>query len=569
MSVGHSPPTHRNVPALVSPAQIASPSNASLNDPSISTLLTEQSNSLSWSSQCKTPTLFFNTNTASITAYTTTCSTVSTHSSTTTTTSTVSSHTPIMTTCMANTQLPTKPAQPSSSSERKSLDDNIKNNTQSLQLPVLVAPKGAIPKKTSLNNGASKNILTPKQNAQKGVDRYFTLLKRKRSPRSSGIASSSKHIRDETSTPLTTNRYALLANEAEETTTQVKSFKPPPLYLREQNSNELIKHLIKLLGEKSFYVVPIKRGNIIETKIHVNTENDFRKLVSDFESSKKNFYTYQLKSSRGLHVVIKGIDHSVDTAEISKALELEGFKIKNVINIRNRERIPQPLFRVEFEHGDIKLKKGEVHPIYSLRYLLHRRVTVEEPHRRKGPTQCLNCQEYGHTRTYCHLNPVCVVCGELHHSNQCDKPREDPSVKKCSNCNKNHTANYRGCPVYAAVKQAIPSRGQALQTRILHTQNPIISQNLQRINNARSYSNVLKCDSNIQINPQNLQHNPNINGQPNPNTGVITEPHFGRLESTLDTLVLTINNFTNSINNMMQEMMRMQSMMLQAVLKKP
>ena len=75
----------------------------------------------------------------------------------------------------------------------------------------------------------------------------------------------------------------------------------------------------------------------------------------------------------------------------------------SVHNIKNKEKIPQPLFRVEITFESSKLKRNEPHPIYNLRYLLHRRITVEEPRKRKDPPQCLNCQEFGHTKSYCKL----------------------------------------------------------------------------------------------------------------------------------------------------------------------
>ncbi|GBP97489.1 Nucleic-acid-binding protein from transposon X-element [Eumeta japonica] len=87
-----------------------------------------------------------------------------------------------------------------------------------------------------------------------------------------------------------------------------------------------------------------------------------------------------------MQIVLKGIDSCVDPLE--------------------------PMFRVELEPNDIKLK-NEIHPIYDLKFLLHRKITVEEPHKRTGPVQCHNCQEYGHTK-HCKLPTVCVVCGELH-----------------------------------------------------------------------------------------------------------------------------------------------------------
>jgi len=95
----------------------------------------------------------------------------------------------------------------------------------------------------------------------------------------------------------------------------------------------------------------------------------------------------------------------------------------------NRTQIPQPLFKVELEPDSRVLKKNEVHPIYNLQYLLHRRINVEEPHKRIGPVQCTNCQEYGHTRAYCSLRSVCVACGDFHNSANCPASKEDPKWK--------------------------------------------------------------------------------------------------------------------------------------------
>lgn len=246
---------------------------------------------------------------------------------------------------------------------------------------------------------------------------------------------------------------------------------------------------------------------------------------------------------------------------MKEALENDGFKVKTVINIINREKLPQPLFRVELEPGDIKLKKGEIHPIYNVKYLLYRRVTVEEPHKRNGPVQCLNCQEFGHTKSYCQLPAVCVVCAELHCSSSCNKQKSERDARKCSNCGEKHTANYRGCEVYSSEKEMFFNRKRSAPIQARNTQQSFgpqnalstasgfqrqpIPQNILHNANNRSYANVVAS----QAQPQSQNFN------------------FNRLEKTLDTLVQTINNFTNSMSNMMQEMMKMQSMLMQAILK--
>ena len=129
-------------------------------------------------------------------------------------------------------------------------------------------------------------------------------------------------------------------------------------------------------------------------------------------------------------VVIKGIYSSVPHNEIKEALEELGYKIKTVFNIFNKNKVPQPLFKIELEPDNSKLKKNETHPIYSIKYLMHRKITVEEPHKRKMPVQCGNCQEFGHTKSYCSLRTVCVACGNQHPSSQC-KLAKNGLDKKC------------------------------------------------------------------------------------------------------------------------------------------
>ena len=405
-------------------------------------------------------------------------------------------------------------------------------------------------------NIATEDTQINKMKTQMGIDRYITVLKRGRSPNSSKVAPAPKINKNERDmAPKSQNRFSVLDDDSQGEIKTNKSPKPPPVYVREQTSTTLIKFITTVIGENSFYVASIKRGIIFETKIQVNTEDIFRKLISEFEKVKKNFYTYQLKSGKGLQVVIKGIDPSVEPEEIKCSLQHNGFKIKSVVNIRNRERVPQPIFRVELEPNDVKLKKNEVHPIYNIKYLLHRRIVVEEPYKRSGPVQCQNCQEYGHTRSYCKLPSVCVICGELHSTANCSRPKSDTSFKKCSNCGGNHTANYRGCPVYYMVKNSMAQKSMTppMQTQRVETHNnsPIINKCTDNI----SYANVLKSNS-----------APNSQSTKNQTSNT---PNLSRLETTIDTLVQSVNNFTNTLSNMMQEMLKMQSMLLQAVLNKP
>ncbi|KAH8308632.1 hypothetical protein KR067_006659, partial [Drosophila pandora] len=211
-----------------------------------------------------------------------------------------------------------------------------------------------------------------------GMDRYIQ-IKRKLSP----LNSKRKITRGNASlaakeTPINSNRFKILADAdeveaVESTEVGKKKPKPPPIYIREKSSNVLVNKIIELIGKDNFHIIPLVKGNIQETKVQMKSEDNYRVLSKYLTENKKNFYTYQLKSSKGLQVVLKGIEPEVTPEEIKKALQEKGFSAKTVFNILNRDRKPQPLFKVELEPETKLLKKYEVHPIYNLQYLLHRR----------------------------------------------------------------------------------------------------------------------------------------------------------------------------------------------------
>lgn len=195
---------------------------------------------------------------------------------------------------------------------------------------------------------------------------------------------------------------------------ETKSPKPPPIYVREQITTALVSKIVALIGENNFYVVPLTKGKISETRIQTQTKAGHRAVTKYLDDAGKTYCTYQLKRAKGLQVVIKGFEPTVTPDEITAAL-------KSVTNILNRNKQPQPLFKVELEPEAKMVKRNEVHPIYKLQLLLHRQITVEEPHKRNQPVQCINCQEYGHTKAYCTLRSICVVCSEPHSTANCTK----------------------------------------------------------------------------------------------------------------------------------------------------
>jgi hypothetical protein len=61
------------------------------------------------------------------------------------------------------------------------------------------------------------------------------------------------------------------------------------------------------------------------------------------------------------------------------------------------------------------------------------------------PDQCFNCQKFGHSTPYCTQRvPTCIRCNGKHKHNECTAQTQN---YKCANCNGNHAAYSKACPV--------------------------------------------------------------------------------------------------------------------------
>lgn len=438
MPVGRSPPPLKTITENL---ENAAEHSASQNISTSSSTALQAINPLSWSMQCNTPTLNANNNSfanSNLKFQATTTTSLPTVSTQTLTTMTVTTTTNAITSPIASIRDAKILTHTNPSDEHTRIllmgegDDTNANTPMGEQDKIIysgsanksnsgiskVAFKPSSLNNTHINTDNQKNFETtnltskgavPKK-FQTGLDRYITIAnKRKLSPKSSKNSPNPKQIKKVSPTlnikkhdteNINTdrhNRFAPLSennHEIEEVPAVVEQ-KPPPIFLRETNSNNLVNSISLIVGKGNFYVVSLRRGNINETKIVTHTEKNYRNVIKYLDSNKKNYYSYQLKCDKGLTVVLKGIDSDVSVDDIKEALNEEGFKAKSIFNIINKNKIPQPMFKVEIEYEPKKLNPNESHPIYNLRYLLSRRIAVEEPHKRRAPPQCVNCTNMG------------------------------------------------------------------------------------------------------------------------------------------------------------------------------
>jgi len=139
--------------------------------------------------------------------------------------------------------------------------------------------------------------------------------------------------------------------------------------------------------------------------------------------------------------VVRNLHPSTPTAEVGISIEEIGFSVRQVSNVLQKTtKNKLPMFFVDLELAEINKD------IFGVTSFLHTKIKIEEPHKRKDVIQCLNCQEYSHTRKYCSYSPRCVRCEGHHPSFSCSKSNESPD--KCALCEGDHPSNYNGCCIY-------------------------------------------------------------------------------------------------------------------------
>lgn len=108
--------------------------------------------------------------------------------------------------------------------------------------------------------------------------------------------------------------------------------------------------------------------------------------------------------------------------------------------------------------------------------------------------QCLNCQEYGHTKTYCAHFPRCVRCAEHHPTPTCQNLRN--LLAKCALCLGDHPVNYKRYYIHKDLKKLRhphPRRNQstAISHQITPTPEKILSTEPNPSSSwTRTYTNV-------------------------------------------------------------------------------
>lgn len=68
-------------------------------------------------------------------------------------------------------------------------------------------------------------------------------------------------------------------------------------------------------------------------------------------------------------------------------------------------------------------------------------MNIEATHPKKYLVQCIRCQHYGNSRTYCQHTPRCVKYEDIHNSDEFHK--DDSTLTTCTLCKGTHLTFYK------------------------------------------------------------------------------------------------------------------------------
>jgi len=284
--------------------------------------------------------------------------------------------------------------------------------------------------------------------------------------------SSSSNLNKKNIKPIfaSTNRYAILDNENNENNnTDSKSTKsdensnanmdmdeikikpPPPIFVRGLLDFAAFRTvLINLVGINNFFVKSTSKN----LKIQSSNSDTYRSIIKCLKESKAEYHTFQAQEDKSFRIVVRNLHPSTPTVDIGIAIQEIGYTVRSVTNVLHKTtKNKLPIFSVDLEPAVINKD------IFHLNSVLNTKIKIEEPYKRREIIQCINCQEYGHSKTYCAYPSRCVRCNSNHSTSACNKTSDQPPV--CVLCGGAHTANYRGCLVHKNLQKLHHSKSNS------------------------------------------------------------------------------------------------------------
>lgn len=211
-----------------------------------------------------------------------------------------------------------------------------------------------------------------------------------------------------------------------------KGKKPPPITVTNIGISSLRNKLslLKDVDQHKLLMKLTQHG----TKIFCPNNEHF-KLVQQFcISNNINHYTHTLHDERRIKICLYGLyKMNIDLLknELLTTFKIRPIDIKLIVPKMQKRRYEEEcIYLLYFQRKDnVKIENlRNITGLFNIK--VNWKYYSSKSH---GPTQCSNCQDFGHGTENCYLKPKCIRCGGEHSSSKCPhlpKPTVDEKGNK-------------------------------------------------------------------------------------------------------------------------------------------
>lgn len=261
-------------------------------------------------------------------------------------------------------------------------------------------------------------------------------------------------------------------------------------------------------------------------KVLSKTTKEKDLLMEKLSSKNHSYHTYAEQNVREMEFVLINFEY-YKPEKVQELLKAEGIQATRVNFLRNDTN--NPIYKVAFAKGTTLNELTQQN-----QYVDNLKVKWEKLiNREKFPTQCKNCQYWGHTKKYCHHPYRCVKCSEKHEPGQCKRKKTDMDNENlkptCVNCHGEHLASSYQCAAFIKHQQNILKRRkpQRQPREFISTPAPWAHQTTSDKNGSSSQTRILKQQNfpplpgtlNYNTRNENEQNRSHQNFSENSNTG--------------------------------------------------
>lgn len=241
-------------------------------------------------------------------------------------------------------------------------------------------------------------------------------------------------------------------------------------------------------------------------KIFTNSLEDYDRLKREFKNIE--YYTFTLKNNKIKKLVLKAAPN-MNVNSIQEKLIANNINVLSCVNLKSTKNRNSYSYLVSFPN------ETDLHTVKKIEFIGRIHFKWETYFKKDNISQCHRCQSFGHGSSNCNIKPKCVRCGECHLTKDCELDKNNPEVLKCANCEGNHTANYKNCPVYKKKIADKSSTNKYNQNSMQSLSQPVInrgnvSNNKLNLNSNMSYAAVTKLNSS-NAEAANIAPNENFN----------------------------------------------------------